>query len=42
VLRNHAFFNTLDLFWDGTGSATFAKNHCKTSIPSGLCAHGGK
>ena len=30
---------TLDLFWDSSGSVTFAKNHCKTSVPAGLCAH---
>jgi len=40
VVNNHAFSNTLDLLWDGTGSGnTFKNNHCNTSTPSGLCAH---
>jgi parallel beta-helix repeat protein len=37
VARNHAFGNTLDLQWDGTGSNTFRNNHCNTSAPPGLC-----
>ena len=37
VARNHAFGNTLDLQWDGTGSNTFHNNHCNTSAPPGLC-----
>ena len=37
VARNHAFGNTLDLQWDGTGSNTFSNNHCNTSAPPGLC-----
>ena len=37
VARNHAFDNTLDLQWDGTGSNTFRNNHCNTSAPPGLC-----
>jgi parallel beta-helix repeat protein len=37
VARNHAFGNTLDLQWDGTGSNTFRNNHCSTSSPPGLC-----
>jgi parallel beta-helix repeat protein len=40
VARNHAFGNTLDLFWDGSGTNnTFVNNHCNTSTPSWLCAH---
>jgi parallel beta-helix repeat protein len=27
----------VDLRWDGTGSATFTNNSCKTSQPNGLC-----
>jgi parallel beta-helix repeat protein len=26
-----------DLFWDGKGSASFSKNLCRTSTPTGLC-----
>ena len=37
VARNHAFRNTLDLLWDGTGANTFENNHCNTSAPPGLC-----
>jgi len=37
VARNHAFGNTLDLQWDGTGTNTFRNNHCNTSAPPGLC-----
>jgi parallel beta-helix repeat protein len=40
VVRNHAFGNTPDLFWDGTGvNNTFENNHCRTSSPPGLCDH---
>jgi len=40
VVNNHAFSNTLDLLWDGTGTDnTFRNNHCNTSTPSALCAH---
>lgn len=40
VVRNHAFGNTPDLFWDGTGvNNTFENNHCRTSSPPGLCEH---
>jgi parallel beta-helix repeat protein len=37
VARNHAFGNTLDLQWDGTGTNTFRNNHCSSSAPPGLC-----
>lgn len=39
VARNHAFGNTLDMFWDGAGLNTFENNHCNTSVPTGLCEH---
>lgn len=38
VVRNRSFDNTIfDLFWDGTGTVSFAENHCETSSPDGLC-----
>ncbi|MGH7481084.1 MAG: right-handed parallel beta-helix repeat-containing protein [Longimicrobiales bacterium] len=40
VVRNKAFDNDPDLFWDGTGAGnTFDNNHCRTSVPAGLCEH---
>jgi hypothetical protein len=39
VARNHAFDNaTVDIRLDAA-TATFADNHCNTSLPDGLCAH---
>lgn len=39
ITRNTAFGNhPADLVWDGTGTGVrFTANHCRTSIPSGLC-----
>ena len=43
VSHNKAFDNApFDLFWDGTGSVAFSKNHCDTSEPPGLCTGGPK
>jgi nitrous oxidase accessory protein NosD len=43
VGHNKAFDNLPnDLFWDGTGSVDFKKNHCATSDPDGLCSGGPK
>jgi hypothetical protein len=43
VSHNKAFDNLpFDLFWDGTGSVAFTKNHCGTSDPDGLCSFGPK
>jgi parallel beta-helix repeat protein len=39
VARNKAFDNAPDLFWDGVGANTFENNHCRTSVPPGLCEH---
>jgi hypothetical protein len=41
VARNRAFNNLpLDLFWDGLGvNNEFENNHCRTSVPPGLCEH---
>lgn len=39
VARNTAFDNTPDLSWGGSGNVVFENNHCRTSVPSGLCAH---
>jgi len=42
VVRNRAFHNVMsDLVLIGTGvNNTFVNNHCATSMPDGLCAHG--
>ena len=38
IKNNHLSNNSpFDLFWDMTGTATFKRNHCTTSSPSGLC-----
>jgi hypothetical protein len=38
IARNTAYGDKpSDLRWDGTGSVSFAGNHCTTSIPAGLC-----
>jgi Right handed beta helix region len=39
IVANTAFRDhPADLIWDGTGShIRFAHNHCRTSVPSGLC-----
>lgn len=37
VVRNDIRRNQPDLLWDGSGSATFNNNNCKTSVPNGLC-----
>ena len=38
IARNTAYGDKpSDLRWDGTGSVSFAGNHCKTSIPAGNC-----
>jgi hypothetical protein len=39
IIGNRAFRNhPADLRWDGTGThVVFIRNHCATSIPSGLC-----
>jgi len=43
VSHNKAFDNApFDLFWDGTGSVAFTKNHCATSEPPELCTGGPK
>jgi parallel beta-helix repeat protein len=40
VARNKAFNNdAADLFWDMTGAAEFENNHCRFSVPPGLCEH---
>jgi parallel beta-helix repeat protein len=39
VARNKAFGNTLDLSGGIPGAAVFENNHCRTSVPSGLCEH---
>ncbi|MGH7662873.1 MAG: right-handed parallel beta-helix repeat-containing protein [Gemmatimonadaceae bacterium] len=39
VARNKAFNNAPDLFWDLVGANTFENNHCRTSVPPGLCEH---
>ncbi len=39
VARNKAFLNPIDIFWDLVGVNVFENNHCKTSIPPGLCEH---
>ena len=40
VRRNHAFDNLLfDLRNDAGAGATFENNHCRTSVPPGLCEH---
>ena len=39
VARNKAFGNAPDLSWGGSGAVVFEKNHCRTSVPSGLCEH---
>jgi parallel beta-helix repeat protein len=39
VARNKAFDNLTDLFWDGLGANEFENNHCRTSVPPGLCEH---
>ena len=38
IARNTAYGDKpSDLRWDGSGSVSFAGNHCKTSIPAGNC-----
>jgi len=39
IVRNTAYRNRpADIRWDGTGTAVhFARNHCRTSAPAGLC-----
>ena len=38
IARNTAYRDKpADLRWDGTGSVSFAGNHCTTSIPAGNC-----
>jgi nitrous oxidase accessory protein NosD len=40
VQGNVVLGNQPDLFWDGTGSGNrFRHNRCRTSDPTGLCAH---
>ena len=39
VARNKAFDNVPDLSWDGFGANEFLNNHCRTSVPPGLCEH---
>ena len=40
VARNKAFNNdAADLFWDLAGAAEFENNHCRFSVPPGLCEH---
>ena len=39
VARNKAFGNATDLSWGGSGAVVFENNHCRTSVPSGLCEH---
>jgi parallel beta-helix repeat protein len=39
VARNKAFDNAPDLFWDGLGANQFENNHCRSSVPPGLCEH---
>lgn len=40
VARNKAFNNdAADLFWDETGAVEFENNHCRFSVPAGLCEH---
>jgi parallel beta-helix repeat protein len=39
VVRNTAFDNEPDLFWDEAGANTFKNNRCETSTPAGLCEH---
>lgn len=39
VENNRAFGNALDLRWDEEGDNRFEDNHCKTSVPPGLCQH---
>ena len=39
VARNKAFDNAPDLSWDGLGVNRFEQNHCRTSVPPGLCEH---
>jgi nitrous oxidase accessory protein NosD len=42
VGHNKAFDNVPnDVFWDGSGTVAFKKNHCATSDPDGLCTGGG-
>lgn len=39
VARNKAFNNAPDLLWDLLGVNSFENNHCRTSVPPGLCEH---
>lgn len=39
VARNKAFGNAPDVSWGGSGAVVFENNHCRTSVPSGLCEH---
>jgi parallel beta-helix repeat protein len=39
VARNKAFNNAPDLLWDLLGTNSFENNHCRTSVPAGLCEH---
>lgn len=39
VARNKAFTNAPDIFWDLLGANQFENNHCRTSVPPGLCEH---
>lgn len=39
VARNKAFGNTPDLFSDAIVLNVFRNNHCRTSVPLGLCEH---
>jgi parallel beta-helix repeat protein len=39
VARSKAFNNAPDLLWDLLGTNVFENNHCRTSVPAGLCEH---
>ncbi|MGQ0714853.1 MAG: right-handed parallel beta-helix repeat-containing protein [Gemmatimonadaceae bacterium] len=39
VARNKAFDNAPDILWDLFGANDFENNHCRTSVPPGLCEH---